>query len=385
MLRRWPRRRDARLVVGAALLIVALIGCTDGAGGNNSPTPTAKATVSAPTNAPTDAPLTVTPDLGPSSWLLSVWSEEDQNHISIARDLATDTILRFPIGEQAIAIGPGRVATLQWNLEADAVTTIRLVDPRTGIETQRADIQGLVTSAAVRSNDVLFSVQGPGRDGGVWSLPSNSSVAQPVIPAGELPENADATVGGRYLLWISSTGNTVAADLLRDIDHVSIDLFVGEDEPRRVDLPERANIVGLTDDLAIVMNQDFLGAVKLVDGTYQWRIDVSSVGDFYLTPDGQSVIATLVPDEPQGPLPMHLVEITLSSGESRLIKMWSGDERFPTLWPQISTGDRAVVGLHGEFGDSLSGDWSAEGTAIRTSDGETEGTMNVNLQPVEVP
>ncbi len=389
MLMHWSLRRHAR-PVAALLVTAALVGCSGPAAeatvpasptGTDQPAPTAVAS-----SASSASPTFAAGGLGPRSWVASVLSEEHQTFISIARDLATDTVLRFPVGEKAVAVGGGRVATLQWDEGPDSVTTLRLLDASTGIESQRAVINGLTASVAIRENDVLFSVQGPGRDGGVWSLPAGSSTPVSLIAGGKLPSGSDAIFGGRYGVWTSQSGRTVAADLLRTLDQVSLDVFAGQEAPRRIDLPERANIVGLTDEVALVMSMDFLGAVDLEGGAFLWRIEVSSVSDYFLTPDGRSVVAALVLPGVPDPRPRELMVIDLATGDARTIKEWAGDEQSPRLWRELSTDEVVVVGDEGDLGYALLvGDWSATGTAIRLSDGEVAGSVAVTIELTPVP
>ncbi len=388
----WSARYLAAGVV-ALVTATVVIGCSRIPDLPPAPTPSVATVRPVATERPASTadaspavPTFVADGLGPRSWVASVFNEEDQTHIDIVRDFATDIVLRLPLGERAAAVGNGRIAALHWDLGGDTATTLRVLVASTGVESQRVVIDGLTSGAAVRDDDVLFSVQSPGRDGGVWSIPSGAETPVPLIASGDLPAGSDHEVGGRYLLWTSSSGRTVVADLLRSLDHVSLDVFVGHDAPRRIDLPERANVVGLTDEAALVMNEDFIGAVDLSNGAWLWRIEVAGIHGFVVTPDGRSVVATLIPVNVAAPRPFGLFIIDLATGDSRSLATWAGDERPPTIWPELSTDEVVVVGADGSFGEALLvGDWSATGTAIRLSDGAIAGTFTVTVDPIPVP
>lgn len=384
---RWPH-----MLVAALLVTTAVVGCSNPPGASTNPalpsvdTQPTSAVIGSASPYASEPPPFLEVGLGPRSWVTSVFSEDDQTHISITRDLATDTVLRFPVGELAVAVGGGLIVSLGWETPGTSETTLRVLDASTGVETSRALINGHTASVAIRPDDVLFSIQGGGRDGGIWSLPAGSSTPVPLIAPGELPAGSDVTIGGRYLVWTSPSGRTVAADLVRTLDQMSLDVFAGQEEPRRIDLPERANIIGLTDEVALVMNTDFLGAVSLADGSWLWRMEISAVWDYYLTPDGRSVVAALVPADVRPDAPLQLRLIDLASGDERIIKEWAGDEQFPRLWPELSNAEVAVVSDVGNLGGALLvGDWSATGTAIRISDGAAMGSVPVTLKPTLVP
>lgn len=382
------RHQKQNRPAAALLILVAVVGCSSLPAGTTAPTPTLGPDQPAPTEVLASEAPTYAGGLGPRSWVAPVYSDEDETHISIARDLATDTVLRFPVGEQAVAALGGRVVTLQWGQDADSLgtTALRLVDAATGEELNVAVIQGFATSAAIRDNDVLFSIQGPGRDGGVWSLPFDAPDPVPLIAEGDLPAGSDADVGGRYLVWTSQSGRTVASDLVRSLDRMSLDVFEGQESPRRIDLPERANIIGLTDDVALVMNTDFIGAVDLETGDFVWRTEASAINDYFLTPDGQSVVVTLLPIDVPSPRPLVMSVVDLVSGKSTAVKEWPADEPFPTIWREVSTEHTIIVGEEGDLGDALyAGDWSATGTAIQLADGEVAGRMTVTVDPSPVP
>lgn len=376
------RRRRPR-VVAALLASTLVVSCSAGPGSSASGG-TGAPSGPAPTGTGPTTP-SAQGDLGPRSWSIAVWSEEAQTQIAVTRDLETGSVLQFPEGEQAAAIGFGRVAILRWDLGSTSTTTIRIVDAESGVELQRSEMDGLATGVAMREHDLVFSVQGPG-DGGVWSLPRESSTPVALLPAGDLQPGADAVSAGRSVVWSSASSRTVAADLRSTADQLGLDVFVDQDDvSRHIELPEGSNVIGITDTIVLIANEGFIGAASLEDGRLLWRQEVSSVSSYYLTPDGSAVIAAIVPSGEVVPRSVDLLRIELATGDSSQIHTWAASEPFPTLWPELSTGDIALAGLSGGLGESLVvGDWSADGVAINLSDGAVTPT-SVAISPTIVP
>lgn len=382
------RRQPPRVVV-ALLASTLVVSCSATPGSSLTTGTGAPAGTEAPSGpGPTGIGPSTSPtqgDLGPRSWSIAVWSEEAQTQVSVTRDLETGSVLQFPEGEQAAAIGFGRVASLRWDLGATSTTTIRILDADSGVELQRSEIAGLATGVAMREQDVVFSVQGPG-DGGVWSLPHESSTPVALLPAGDLSPGADPLSAGRFVVWSSGSGRTVAADLRSTADQLGLDVFVDQDDvSRHIELPEGSNVIGITDTVVLIANVGFIGAASLEDGRLLWMQEVSSVSSYYLTPDGSAVVAAIVPSGEVVPRSVELLRIELATGDSSQIHTWVASEPFPTLWPELSTGDIALAGFSGGLGESLVvGDWSADGVAINLSDGAVLPT-SVAISPTIVP
>lgn len=378
----WAARVGGRRRVAVALLAILVGACGASPGSVASPS-RSPSTPAAPTGGPSATSAPAAMGLGPHSWQLAVWSEADQAHVSITYDVESDTVLLFEVGENAVSVRPGRAATIT-RTEDGRQTILRLRDAATGAESERLVFDGFIACAEIADSDVIFSVHEPGRDGGVWSV-SDGEAPQPIVPAGDLPLDADHTLAGRFVMWSSPSGQTIAADLVLESDRTALDLIATGQRVRRVEMPAGANVVGITDEIAIVMNQDFVGAVNLRHGASLWRLATSpgGVGQFYVTSDNQSLIVTLVP---KGQRSLELQRIHLSSGEVSVITSWPDDAPFPHLWTQVSTDEVAVVGRDGDLGDALSvGNWTAIGSAVGLTDGQPAGEVAITVKPMPVP